>query len=122
MGNTVPITVDGEPIGAFAPLRDGSLIQVADELVFRFDMPKMTHTAWSALSGEQHRALVDLAGLLSPPAEHRFVADRWWPLTPTAEQSVMLDWLLERGLTSDDAEVELAHFAAWNDDRRSLRG
>jgi hypothetical protein len=122
MGHGGTILVDGVALASFAPLGDGSLIQVADGLVFRFDMPKTTHTAWSTFSDEQRAALAELARYLRPPPQSRLEADRWWPRENlTAEQPVLTDGLLELGFTVDDAEVELAHFAAWHDERRSLR-
>jgi hypothetical protein len=104
-----------------AGLRAGSLIDVADGLVFRVELPKTTPLAWAALTEDHHRVLSTLARALPPPAEARSETDRWWPQRPTTDHAVLIDWLLERGLNPDDAEVELAHLLAWHDVRMTKR-
>lgn len=119
MGHGLPIAVDGVVSFESPGLQPGALVEPAAGLVLRFVAPPRTPELWSQLSRAQLTTLEAIARA-QPWFERYREPHRWLPLTSSPEAAVMIDWLLEHGLSAGDAEVELAHFVAWSSTRESV--
>ena len=121
LGHSIPIVVNGSSSMANVHLSAPSLIEPATGLSLRFTASPSTELVWSALSAAHHAMLNTISDAQPRHEGAPRLPYRWLPLALSRELSVMTDWLLEQGVSSDDTEVELAHLVAWHGTQPQVR-